>query len=70
MTKTEREVWVAAFSASNIAGDAMPAARAHAAVLALRDADRRLGLYDDESWPAPIRAMLREILAADGEGDG
>ena len=30
------------------------------------DADRRLGLYDDESWVEPIRAMLREVLAADG----
>jgi hypothetical protein len=70
MTKTEREVWVAAFAASNIAGDAVPAARAHAAVLAFRDAERRFGLYGDESWIVPVRAMLREVLAADGGEDG
>ena len=62
MTKTEREVWVAAFAACR-ESDAARLDAAWAAVRAFRYVSMRPpGLETPQG-------LLREVLAADGEGD-
>jgi hypothetical protein len=65
LTKTEREVWVAAFAQGDPAGVGARLRMAHRAVSALR-ASLEYARHEETD----VSAMLREVLAADGGEDG